>query len=178
MGIGIRREEALRGIAQEQLSEAVQGAVVLMPKGRDVAARSFGLLGSPGPDVTPSTSGFGPYNLFAVTESGLHAFAVGGNTSAVRSTVGYWPWGTVRATLEDRGMSRTLTLTWADGSETSLEAPVKGVQRFQLGVLEQIVRRSAMAQDGGPMRSSSEACGRRGGQAGEQPPTLTTSALP
>jgi hypothetical protein len=152
MGLGEKREAKLQRIAQEQLVEPVLGAAVVL-RPRSKVARSFGLVGALAQtaiDASTKDAAFAPYNLFAFTDGALHAFEISGNTLKVKSVIGAWLWGTFTASVDGKGVNRTLTLRWIDGSTSVLEVPVKGVQKFQVVVLDQIVRRTAVAQDGGP----------------------------
>jgi hypothetical protein len=152
MGLGEKREAKLRAIAQEQLVEPVLGAAVVV-RPRSKVARSFGLVGAlaqTAMDASSKDTDFAPYNLFAITDAALHAFEISGNTLKVKSVIGAWLWGTFGASIDGRGANRTLTLQWNDSTASTLEVPVKGVQKFQLDALDQIVRRTAVAQDGGP----------------------------
>jgi hypothetical protein len=139
-----RQEAKVRDVAQAHLGDRVLGAAILVPKGRAMTAASFGLVEAVvQPTFSNPADGFASYNLFAVTERSLHVFESAGLTVKVKSSIGSWPWGAFGATVDGHGITRTLVLHWSDGSESELEAHIKGTQRFQLAVLGVIADRAS-----------------------------------
>ena len=156
MAMGDRQQAKVLRLAEEQLGRPVLGAAIVTRPRRGVGAASFGAVGALVQTAVASRRtipvDFAAFNLFVVTEDALHVFELGGATSSrVRSTIGSWPWESFGAWVEGRGMTRDLILVWDDGAAAKLQAPVKGNQKFQQAVLDQIVHRTAVAQDGGPV---------------------------
>jgi hypothetical protein len=149
MGMGDKRQAKLRSIAEQELGEPVQAVAILTRPGSTMS-RQFGLVGAAAHPATRTANGFAAHNLVAITDDGMHVFDVSGNTTKVKALLGNWPWHAFDATVDGRGFSRKITLHWYDGSESRLEANVSGIQKFHLEVLDQLVRRTAVAQDGGP----------------------------
>jgi hypothetical protein len=145
MPMGDRRAAKLIGLVQAKVHEPVLSAAILAPKGKYGAMVGLGLVGTAVHNTTQQSAlGFRPYNAFAVTEHGIHVFEAGVNAGMrVKGPVGAWPWGAFGASTSNGAMTKFLFLSWPNGSLTQLEAQVRGVQKFQAAVIDEIVARAA-----------------------------------
>ena len=145
MALGDKQADKVLGLAQAQISEPVILAGVVSPKGRQGARALGGLAGMAIHSASKSKSAFGPYNVLAVTDSGLHAFSASNNVGVkLKDPIGSWPWGSFGASTADGSMTRFLFLQWGDGSVDELEQPKRGVGKAGT-LIDEIVRRAVAA---------------------------------
>ena len=144
MALGDRQARKLIARVQPLITEPVLGAALLSPKGRQAAmAISFGAVGGVESKVAP---GFASYNVVAYTDHALYAFKADTNFgTSIKDPIGWWPWGAFGASTSTAVGARYLTLGWVDGSTSELEAHTVLSNQFQGKVIEEIVRRAAVA---------------------------------
>jgi hypothetical protein len=152
MALGDRQAAKLIGLAQAQIAEPVLAAAVVSPKGKQGAQALGGLAGLAIHNASKTKTGFASTNVFAITDTALHAFKAGNNFGVkLKEPIGSWPWGAFGAATTTGTMTQFLFLSWSDGSITELEAQHRGAGKFQGALINEVVRRAAAAGAAPPL---------------------------
>ena len=146
MTLSDRRAARLATLVQTKVPEPVQAAAIVVPQGRTVAGLSSvsALLH----DATQQSAvGFAPYNALGFTTHGLYAFVARISPGIkIGQQLGYWPWGTFDATTSGGSITRSLSLLWAVGSISHLEARVIGTEKYQDDLIVKIAGHARRAR--------------------------------
>jgi hypothetical protein len=144
--MGDKHAAKLITLAQTKIDEPVLRAAVVTPKGQQGANFLGGLAGLAIHSATNRSTAFGDANLFAITESALHAFTASHNfTVKVKEPIGAWSWGSFGASTAKGKTTQFLYLGWDDGSVVELEVRALGANAFQGPFVDEVVRRAAEA---------------------------------
>jgi hypothetical protein len=148
MGMGDKQAAKLRELAQGHVDEPVVSAAIFLRKGetasRNIGAFARGVSLHKWAESMERAPTFPSQTLIAVTETKMCLFeAKGGFSWKVKEPLGEYVYGSFQAADAGKGaLTRFLTLTFLDGEVAELETQVSGAQKWQGGVLEQLVARS------------------------------------
>jgi len=116
--------------AQTQVSEPVLGVLVAFLGSAQYRSRRT------------TDQGFTNPSILAAGAGSLHIFEAPATIPKVGGLIGSWPWDEITVSATARLMSSVLELQLKDGSTTKFKVRSEGMNRFQVSVIEEIIRRA------------------------------------